>query len=246
MKKFIIFTLSLLVIFASTVYSGTVEDALKKVIKAQGGEKLKTIKSTYMTGKLKVIAQGLEGTISISSKYPGKTRSDVSVMGMNIVRSTDGKIGWSDNPMAGGVKQLSKKQALSQIRGAIGYDALFNPEKYGIKYELAGKETVDGKEYFVIKKSYKDGQNSKMYYDTKTHLPMISKSTRETAQGSMKMKLVFSNYKKVDGIMTAHNMSQFGNGQKTVEIIFEKVEYNKKIDDKIFLMPEVKKAEEKK
>ena len=242
MRKFIIFTLSLLVVFASTVYSGTVEDALKKVIIAKGGEKLKAIKSTYMTGKLKVIAQGLEGTIIISSKYPGKTRSDVNVMGMNIIRSSDGKIGWSDNPMAGGVKQLSKKQALSQIRGAIGYDALFNPEKYGIKYELAGKETVDGKEYFVIKKSYKDGQNSKTYYDVKTYLPMIKISKRNSSE----TKLIYSNYKKVDDIMTAHNMSQYTNGQKTVEIIFEKVEYNKKIDDKIFLMPEVKKAEEKK
>ena len=68
---------------------------------------------------------------------------------------------------------------------------------------------------------------------------------KKTSQGEMVSKNVFSDYKKVDGIMVAHKFSQFMNGQKNVEIIFDKIEYNKSIDDSIFQMPKKPETEKK-
>lgn len=248
MKKKIILVLvalSVLMISTSPAFPGTIKDVLNKVIEAQGGKNLRTIKDSILSGKLKVIAQGLEGTIEIVTKFPDKSKSDVGIMGMNIVQATDGRIAWADNPMQGGLKKMNEKETKAANQNAIGYDGLINPEKYGIKYVLKGKKKVEGKDYIVITKSFKNGQSSTLYIDPETHLTSINKSKRDTPQGETEITTIFSDYKKVSGVFVAHKLTQIMGGQKYVEIVFDKIEYNNGVKNSVFQMPKIPKTEKK-
>ncbi len=230
--------------FSTQAYSADVKTVLDKMIAAQGGDVLKTIKSSHSVGKIKIIPQGVEGPMTIKAVFPGKFKSEVEIMGMKFIQATDGKMGWVDNPMQGGLKKMSPKETKSALRGAVGFGDLLEPSKHGLTYALKANETVDGKSYLVLERKYEDGKSSTLYIDSKTYLPAFSKSKRDTQMGEMDVKTILSDYKKVNGVMSAHKMVQYMNGQLYLEILWDKVEYNTPVKNAIFNMPEIKKAEE--
>lgn len=239
MKK--IFLLGLLSFFLASLipYSGfsqTADDIVKKMIEAQGGKKIfESIKDMTKIGTLEMIQQGLSCTLSLYKKEPDKSRSEIDIMGMVETEAFDGKTAWRINSDIGSVEEIPEEQAVNAKRQALPVVALLYPEKYGLSFALKEKEKIEDKEYFVLEQTYSDGFNTTHYIDPETYLTHKTKATRMMGKmGEVEAEQIFSNYKKVNGMMIPHSITLFIDGVEYAQTTFTEVRINTGLEDSLF------------
>lgn len=239
MKKWTILcvmSLFLLANFSTPASAQSAKDILAKMIDAQGGRaNLAKIKDTTMSGTLDMVSMGISGSITLYQKEPNMVRMDMELMGMVITQAYDGEVAWGVDPTTGTVQEMPEDQAKDTKRMALGNDAILNPEKYGISYTYKGKETLEGQDYFLLEQTFEDGFTSTLYVDAKTYLVLKTKSRGPNQMGVEVDQEVFTtDYKKVDGIMVAHEMRILQEGEEFLTMIFTEVNFNTGLEDSLF------------
>ena len=240
MKRILSYAVLFLFILGLTTPSVLSQDAktiMEKNLEAQGGRKLLgSIKDITMTGTLEIVAQGLTGDFSTYWK-PGKRRFDLEVMGMVITQAYDGETAWMLNPQTGSIEDMPESAAASTKRDAMGIEAALNPEKFGITYEYKGKESIEGKEYFLVITKFEDGFSSTSYIDTQTYLTYKSKATvvDDMTGSEVEVESFASDYKEANGMMIAHTSIQYRDGEEYLSISVSEVKTNTGIEDSLFV-----------
>jgi len=241
MKRMILLSVLVFFIFSSVVSYGnaqTIEELRAKIIDAQGGKTaLESIKDRTVTGDIEIVQQGLSGTLTTYKKEPDKRRSDIEIMGMVITQAYDGQMAWFTNPQTGSSEEVSGEQVEIMKRQALPVEAALNPEKYGIKWAYIGKETVDGKDCFVLEQTFSDGLNVTHYVDSKTYLTYKSKSLMTNQMGvEVEMEQVYSDFKKVGGVVMAHSITSYQDGEEYTVITFNEIKFNTGLENSLFEM----------
>jgi len=105
-----------------------------------------------------------------------------------------------------------------------------NYKEKGTQIAMAGKETVDGVECYKLKVSFKNGNVTDFYIDTKTDR-LYKASTKLNMNGQeMDNYTLFTNYKQnADGYWFAYTTT---NPRGAID--FDKIETNIKVDESIF------------
>lgn len=216
--------------------SQNAKDILAKMIEAQGGRAaLEKIKDTTMTGTMEIIQYGMSGSLSIYIKEPDKVRMDMEFMGMVITQAFDGENGWGVNPQTGVAEDMPEDQAKEMKRTAMGNTALLNPEKFGISYTYKGKETIEGKDYFVLEQKYEEGDIATMYIDSNTYLLYKTKEMSTNMAGvQVESEAFYGDYKKVDGVTMFHSMRIVQGGEEAMTMTITEVSFNTGLEDSFF------------
>ncbi len=214
------------------VTAQTADDVINNAIKAIGGkDALKAINTMKLTGKINMVAMGMEIPFVGYQKRPNKLRYEMEMQGMEMVQATDGKVAWM--MMGGAAQEAPGEQGAALIRQGDFDGPFIDYNAKGITVEFIGKENIDGEELFNIKMTYKDGFSTNFYFDVASGLPRM---TMSKVMG-MDSKTVMSDYRKVGAVLVAHSIEQnSAQGQMIIEI--EELIYNEDIDDAIFTMPE--------
>jgi outer membrane lipoprotein-sorting protein len=241
MRKRGIFVLAGLVLAATAVgslWGQTAQDVLKKMIEANGGEKvMAAVKDSTMTGTMEMIQMGMNGSITMYQKEPNMMRMDIEVMGMLITQAYDGEKGWWVNPQTGAAEEVPEAQAQQLKRQAYGSDTLLHPEKYGISYELTGSEKVDDKDCYVLDQNFKDGDKNTILVDKATYLPYKTRSKALNQMGvEVQAETVLGDYQPVEGIPVPHSITIYQDGQEFMKLTITKVSYNAGLEDSFFKM----------
>jgi len=239
MKKTL--TLAIIIFFfwsMASLSAQSADEIVKKMIDAQGGKKIyESIKDMTVKGTLEIIQQGLEAEITIYKKEPDKRREDIEVMGMLITSAYDGTMAWGTNQQTMAVEEFTGEQLVNAKREAMPVIAPLYPEKFGITHSLKGKETIEGKEYWVLQRDYPDDFKIMMFLDTETYLPYKTVATVVDAMGTEhEVEQFQSDYKTVNGMVMAHSMSQVVDGTEAVALTVTEVKINTGLDDSMFVM----------
>lgn len=239
MKRILAF--SVLMVFLMTLpvspgFAQSINRILKRMSDAQGGRKtIESIKDMTMIGGVEMPQQGISGTVTIYKKEPDKSRIDLDAMGMVIIQVYDGQTALWTNPQAGDIEEMDEQQAASMIRQSLPITAIIDPEKYGVTITYKGKETVDGKECFMLEQVYRDGYRMIRYVDSDTYLSVKSRSTITGPGGSeIQVEQVMSDFRKVDGMTMAYSVTTIYNGSVFNEIRFKEVKFNTGLEDSLF------------
>jgi len=241
MKKICsIFILSffLVALMTSPGSGQTAEEIIKKMIEVQGGKKVfESIKDMTLSGNLDLVQQGLSGSITIYKKEPDKMRKDIEIMGMIITQAYDGKTAWGVNIQTGKTEEMEEQQAADIKRQSLPTIAMLYPEKYGFSFEYKGNEKIEDKDYFVIEFTYPDGFKATLHVDTETYLTYKASAKTMGPMGyDVQSEQFTSDYKKVDGMIIAHSMVQFIEGEEFMKITFTSVKFNTGLEDSFFKM----------
>jgi outer membrane lipoprotein-sorting protein len=238
-KALTICLLGIFLVSLSTVpgWSQTAKDILDKMIEAAGGRKaIESVDDSTLTGTVELVQQGLNGTLTIYKKEPDKMRIDVEIMGMLITQAYDGKIAWWVNPNTFATEEMPATEAESMKRDALPRDAAFNPEKYGITYTYKGMKPLDGKDHYVLEQAYADGFKVTIYIDSETYLATKSAGSISSEMGDMEFEQYMSDYKKVNGLMIAHTLTFYQNGEEARIIKISEIKNNTGLEDSLFTM----------
>lgn len=216
----------------------TAEEIIKKMIEVQGGKKVfESIKDMTLSGNLEVVQQGLSGSITIYKKEPNKMRRDIEIMGMIITQAYDGETAWGVNMQTGNTEEMEEQPAVEMKRQSLPIISLLYPEKYGFSFDYKGKEKIEGKEYFVIELTYPDGFKATLYVDTETYLTYKAKAKTMGPMGyEVESEQFTSDYKKIDGMIVAHSMVTFIEGEEYIKITVTSVKFNTSLEDSFFKM----------
>jgi len=237
-----IFLLSffLAALMASPGSGQTAEEIIKKMVEAQGGKKLfESIKDMTLSGTLEMVQQGLSGSLTVYKKEPDKTRRDIEIMGMTITQAYDGETAWGVNPQTGNTEEMEEQQAADIKRESFPIVSMLYPEKYGFSFDYKGKEKIEDKDYFVIEQTYPDGFKTTLYVDAETYLSFKAKVKIMGPMGyEVEVEQFTSDYKKVDGMIIAHSMVSFIEGEEYIKVTVTGVQFNTGLEDSFFKMSE--------
>jgi outer membrane lipoprotein-sorting protein len=214
------------------------DEIVKKMIDAQGGKKVyESIKDMTIKGTMEIIPQGMEADVTVYKKEPNQRRSDIEIMGMVITSAYDGKMAWGTNQQTMEIEEFLGDQAANLKREAMPVIAPLYPEKYGLKHALKGKEAIEGKEYWVLERTYSDDYTATIYLDTQTYLPYKSFVKVVGADGmEHDVESIQTDYKTVNGLVMAHSTKQIVDGMDYLLILVSEVTFNTGLDDSLFVM----------
>jgi outer membrane lipoprotein-sorting protein len=225
---------------ATASFAQTADEIVAKHIEAIGGaEKWKALKSMQMNNKFSVQGMDIESKTSIIAGKSLKT--EVSVMGQEIITAVDGETGWMQRPaMMGGTGEPEDmpgaeiKETLKQTN--LG-GALLNYKEKGSTLELVGKEKLDGADVYHLKLTEKNGDVSNLFLSASTYYTLKSAGKRKVQGQEIDAEVNYSNFKQIDGLTFPHTMETPSPMGGTMTIETESIKLNPTIDEAIFKKP---------
>ena len=239
MKKLLSFSLLGLFILGLLVVPGSSQNAdeiLERIIKAQGGRKLlESIKDVTTIANMELTQMGISGSGTMYVKEPNKMRLDMEFMGMIVTQAFDGETAWWISPQSVNAENMPEELAEVMRHSSFGNSALLDPAKYGIKYTYKGKENIEGKDYLVLDRVHSGGYTIALYIDPETYL--IYKMKQDSFDEMMTEiveETIMSDYKKVDGVMTAYVLTILRDGTEFGTLTVTDVDFNSGLEDSFF------------
>ncbi len=233
--------MGIFILFGILCQFGLSQDAkeiINKSIEAQGGKKIleNIVDSTYI-GNMEMIQFGMSGGVTRYQKEPNKMRMDIEVQGFIITQAYDGETAWMINPQTNATEEMPENLAADMKKGALGLDAVLNPEKYGITYSYKGTETIDAVEHHIIEQSFEDGEKITLFINGKTYLPYKSITTSIGPTGSeIEETTIMSDYREVEGMMIPFSLVIYQDDEEFVSMTISEVKVNTGLEDSLFQM----------
>lgn len=245
-KRILLVTL-LLSLCAGMLPAQTVDEILAKNFASRGGlDKLQSVRSMKMTGKIVLVAQGnMEMPITVLSKKPDCIRNEMTFQGKEIVQSYDGKDAWWIMPFSGSdaPQPMPEDQAKEFKNQASEMESPFiNYKAKGYTIDLEGKEDMEGTEVYKLKLTRPTGKVTTYFLDADTGIELKAISTVKRGDNDMTIETILGDYKPVDGIMFPFSIENKVGDTTMSRVVIDTIEINPSIDDAIFHMPPKKEA----
>lgn len=231
MKSIKYLFITMLALSGFFVSAQSVDEVISKNIEAMGGkDKIGALKSIKMTGSMNV--QGTDISLTLVKLHMIGMRMDIEAMGTSNYRIANNTKGWIFMPVMGmaAPKEMDTDEFNTSINQMDIQGNLFNYKEKGTVVELSGKEMVEGSEAYKIKATFKNGQSTNYFIDTKTNRIVKTTAKRMVNGKEMDIETTFSNYKQnADGYWFSYSST---NSQGT--IVMDKIETNIPVDENIF------------
>lgn len=185
----------------------------------------------------------ITGTFELLNAAPNKTRAlikaDLTALGAGelvIDQRFDGQTGYVLDSLQGN-REISGNQLENMKNSAFPHPFL-NYKDLGMSAQLAGKETVGGREALVVVFDPPSGSESRTFIDAETFMPLRSVMKVDIPQLGQEVEQTtdFLDYKEVDGVKVPFRIRTSSSIQ-TITITLSSVTHNVKVDESLFAKP---------
>ncbi|MEP7108986.1 MAG: hypothetical protein ABI760_13420 [Ferruginibacter sp.] len=234
MKKAFLQSVILIAILSAgfSMQAQTAEEVIAKYIAAIGGkEKWKQVNSLKMEGQIEV--QGLQIPFTMQAINGKGTRFDAEFQGNKIIEITTPTQGWSQNPMAGKttLQPLSADELKVKLDQLDIQDPFVDYSEKGSSVESLGKDEEEGNEYFKIKLTTKNQNETTYFFDLKTNLIYKQETIAKQQGQDIKVTLKNFDYQVTDfGVKVPYKIDQVG-----LVIVTKTITTNPAVDEKLFI-----------
>ena len=204
-------------------------------IEATGGrERFQELNSSRIVGAMKM--QGMEAPMEILRERPGKLVVTIEFEGFGTIsQGINETHAWDVNPMRG-ARLLDGKER-DDMQKRADFEEELEPEKYYKSIETVGKESIDGKECYVVEFTSNNDEVEKRFFDVATDFVVRVETKRDTPLGKMNVATAMSDYRDIDGIKMPFKTEMSVMGQSQV-IEFQEVNLNVEHEEDAFNPPE--------
>ena len=218
----------------------SVDTIVADYVKARGGlEKIRSVKTLRESGHA-FGGAGREALIRRELKRPNRTRFEFTLQGVTSVFVSDGTHAYKMSPFDGdGSPQVLPPEVVAEAAEQADIEGpLVDWKAKGHKVELAGKETVAGRDAYKLKMTLKSGGLRYEYIDVATHDRLRTESTRTMQGHPVRLDLTFGDYRTVSGMRFPGSVEIAAEGRpQTLRIVVDKVEVNPPLGDDRFQPP---------
>ncbi|MBK9118282.1 MAG: outer membrane lipoprotein-sorting protein [Phycisphaerales bacterium] len=212
------------------------EQIIDKWIEAQGGRAaLEKIKTRVTKAKFEVVGMGMTGQITTQEAQPHKQRVELDMAGMGkVLQGSDGELFWEVSMMGPRIVEGAERdfqKRLSGMHAELRWKDLYE------KAEYAGEEDVEGQAAHKVVMTPKNGPAVTQYFDKDNYLLRKVELTAPTAMGDLPMTMRFEDYRRVNGLMIAHKVTQTLQNVQSMTLTLESVEHNVDLPADTFALP---------
>ena len=212
----------------------TVEEILDRYIKALGGmQALERVTSRMRKGAVEVA--GVQGTFEFYEVAPNKGLLIGSLPAPvgSVQQVFDGSNGWVKNQ--NGVFDMTGDGLNQMRREWVFYGDVKLKEQFKAM-SVAGRERLDGREFYVVLGTRPDDQIERLYFDVQTGLLARRYSETQTYFGGLPNATDYDDYRKVGNVRLPFRVRKMRGGTTLLQTISE-YKLNIKIDDDKFKKP---------
>lgn len=224
----------------------SVEEVIDRNLAAMGGRaalgKLKT-RSVSGTITLSTPAGDISGSVEIQNAVPNKLRSvikaDLSALGAGelvVDQRFDGNAGYVMDSLQGD-REITGNQ-LDNLRNGSFPNAFLDYKEKGSAVRLGGRETIAGREAYVVILEPTRGSVVRLYIDAESYLTtrMVVRVDVPQIGQEVEQTTVFSDYREVDGVKVPFRVEATSSVQNYT-IVIANVQHNVPINDALFSKP---------
>jgi outer membrane lipoprotein-sorting protein len=226
--------------FASAESEIDVDEIVSRHIQALGGiERLRAIRSIRMSGRV-TAGGGREALVIREILRPDKIRTEFTLQGVTGVYAFDGARGWKVSPFEGSfAPEPMDEEEASQVADQADIEGpLVDWRAKGHRVELKGKETVDGRELYVLEVTLESGRTVMQFLDSSTLLRARATSERLLRGNRVVLETTFGDYRAVEGVAFPHSIETGAAGRpRRLRIRIEAIEINPSLEESGFRMP---------
>jgi hypothetical protein len=216
---------------------------LDKAIKAHGGaDNLKKLQAEVAKtkGTFYGMGEGIEYTEKLSIQQPNRMRIDIEAGNFTFIQVFDKDKGWrkiNDN-----TEELSKEE-VAEVReqmyaGEVANLVVLQDKSY--KLSSGGEIKVGDRAAVGVRVEHKGHRPVSLYFDKDNGLLLKTETTGKDTRNDNKeftSEELFSDYKKVGGLMVAHKVRINRDGKKYVEFEVTECKLSEKLDHSAFAKP---------
>ena len=193
-------------------------------------KKMKKVKSVKKVIEMSSAMMPMKITFTEINVSPNKEAKKIEGMGM--VFQSEYFDGTKGSETIQGVKSDLTPEENAAKKKSVGLFPEMGYKTNGMKYELKGIETINGKEYYVL--FCEDGQAQQFdYFDKTTNLKFKTISIQQKDGETIESTVMFDDYKDVNGFLFAHKLTQ-SMGEMNLDGTVLKIEFNGEIDEAMF------------
>lgn len=237
--------LGVLAVFGIIIYSvrGNDEARLREIvnraIKAHGGTECLEKNKAYITkvkGKLLDLDYSAENAVQLPDRLRTMAESKLG----KVVQIIDGDQGWIK---LGELKRKCVKEELPELREQlnamrIAHLTVLTDKEY--KLSPLGEDTIDGRAAVGVRVEHKGFRDVNLFFDNETGLLLkIQTPIRDLMRGGEEVaaETVYSDYRDVEGVMTAHKFTIKYDGKVYIDGNVTEVKYSETLDNTYFDNP---------
>jgi outer membrane lipoprotein-sorting protein len=217
---------------------------IDKAIKAHGGaDNLKKFPASVIKSKGTYygMGEGIEYTQEISIQHPGQMRVEVDANNFKFVQVFDKNKGWRKIG-DGDAEKMSKEEVAEaqeqMYAGGLTHLVVLQDKSY--KLAPLGEIKVGDRAAIGVRVEHEGHRPVSMYFDKDKGLLLKVETNGKDTQNDNKeftAEELFSEYKKVDGLMVAHKVTINRDGKKYLEYEITEYKPSEKLDDSVFAKP---------
>jgi hypothetical protein len=221
----------------------TVDQVIEQNTKAMGGRAaIEAVKSIEV--ELHIVDPGFEVYGKYRAARPGRMRIDVMAGGKYVyTEAFDGDRGWQWKGQGTAIEEESPKATAALRHGVELPGKLFGLHELrqrGHRIELAGRQAIDGIDYYVVRITLKDEYTTTLYVDPRNWLITRRRDVRplhvDIDPTPTTIESRFSDFRKVDGVLFAFASSDVdlatGKALETTKV--RSIKVNPRFDHSIF------------
>src|SRR5262245_3942504 len=222
----------------------TVDELVARNVEARGGrERLRSVETVRMTGRLSPGAPAVEAPIRLELKRPNWIRMEIDFQGMTAVQAYDGKKGWQIAPFRGVIapEEMSREETEQAVEQADIDGPLVDYRAKGHPLELVGRDRVGEADAWKLELTLSNGTVREVYLDPQSFLEIQTVSKRKIRGITVEVESRLEDYREVGGLLFPHAIRSGARGRpERQSLTVEKIELNPVLDDARFRMPAAK------
>ena len=221
-------------------------DVIERSLTALGGRAAHSkLQSRSATGTIALTtpAGDIAGTLELLNAAPNKTRmllkADLTALGAGelvVDQRFDGHVGYVLDSLQGN-REITGNQ-LDNMKNSSFPHPFMDFKDRGTSAQLTGKESVGGRDAYVVVFDPASGSQVRNYIDAESYLPVKTVMKVDIPQLGQEVEQTteFFDYKDVDGIKIPFRIKTSSSIQ-SITITLTGVNHNVKVDDALFVKP---------
>jgi hypothetical protein len=163
---------------------------------------------------------------------------ELSVEGMTGLQAFDGTRAWGIPPGGSKPEALPEEMARDLESRADIEGPLLDHEAKGHALELVGRESVDGRDAWRLKLTYRTGEVEHVWLDAQSHLELRAEARRVVRGSAVELETRFSDYREAGGVLWPYRIESGPKGRAERQVItFSRIDVDPQLDDARFTMP---------
>jgi hypothetical protein len=229
--------------------AGKAEALIREAIKVRGGDTYLKIRTVIGQGQYTAFEKGVSGVPTPFIDYivyPDRERTEFGKGDSKYIQTNFGNGGWIYEAAQKMIREQTEEQVKTFQQGLRhDLDGILKRgwQETGAQLIYIGRREIWRNQFSeAVRLKYADGLSVTLYFDTRSKLPLMAEYQTEQKDEDGKNHIIenqvrFARWLTYNGVQFPTIQDFYRNGKQSARVIFDTINFNVEVPDKLFAKP---------